>query len=195
MCVIANSSMCSSLQDMLLHNHTLHYLDVTWPLISCPCLSSLIASLKGNTSLQGLSVPILLLPYTNELMVTFFDVVSQKNNITQLKVDFVVDQHSMQSLGIFIDLGLPIVTTILKSHKTIRLLSIMCRGRITITFNWRKIAQDFFETIFRHPLLEYIVIDTLDLNLKKHFEKGTERDIHCSTQTIPTTETTTCDNV
>ena len=89
------------------------------------------AGLRHNTSLQQLSVSIPL----NEEIRTFINVISQKNNLTELKVNFKPDQSYSNCSDeekkqimtpLFYEQGLPAVTNMLQSHTTIRLLRIEC---------------------------------------------------------------------
>ena len=149
-----------SVQDMLTQNQTLKYLEIYFP---SSFLSFLTTGLRHNTSLQQLSVSIPL----NEEIRTFINVISQKNNLTELKVNFKPDQSysncsekkKVQIMTpLFYEQGLPAVTNMLQSHTTIRLLRIECRG---INYessqpNWIELVQHLYETIFIHPSLEYI---------------------------------------
>ena len=88
---VYTSSMGTSLQDMLTQNQTLKYLQINddrFQSIPSSFLSFLTTGLRHNTSLQQLSVFIPL----NEEIRTFINVISQKNNLTELKVDFNPDQ-------------------------------------------------------------------------------------------------------
>uniref|UniRef100_A0A1X7T9A2 Uncharacterized protein n=1 Tax=Amphimedon queenslandica TaxID=400682 RepID=A0A1X7T9A2_AMPQE len=91
---VDTSSMGTSLQDMLTQNQTLKYLEINneWDINNIPSsfLSFLTTGLRHNTSLQQLSVSIPL-PLNEEIR-TFINVISQKNNLTELKVNFKLDQ-------------------------------------------------------------------------------------------------------
>ena len=167
------SSMGTSLQDMLTQNQTLKYLEidddvklVMPPSIRIPSsfLSFLTTGLRHNTSLQQLSVSIPL----NEEIGTFINVISQKNNLTELKVNFKLDQsysncsYNEKMTLLFYEQGLPAVTNMLQSHTTIRLLRIECEdiNEESSQPNWIELVQHLYETIFIHPSLEYIEIDT-----------------------------------
>ena len=167
---VYTSSMGTSLQDMLTQNQTLKYLEINndwYSVISIPSsfLSFLTTGLRHNTSLQQLSVSIPL----NEEIRTFINVISQKNNLTELKVKFIPDQSYSNCswkekeqimTPLFYEQVLPAVTNMLQSHTTIRLLRIECRD---INYkssqpNWIELVQHLYETIFIHPSLEYIEI-------------------------------------
>ena len=164
------SSMGTSLQDMLTQNQTLKYLEINIVNIDgcsgsesdipipSSFLSSLTTGLRYNTSLQQLSVFIPL----NEEIRTFINVISQKNNLTELEVNFIPDQLYINSnrkekeqimTPLFYEQVLPAVTNMLQSHTTIRLLRIVCSGiNHSSQSNW---IEHLYETIFIHPSLEY----------------------------------------
>uniref|UniRef100_A0A1X7TU82 NACHT domain-containing protein n=1 Tax=Amphimedon queenslandica TaxID=400682 RepID=A0A1X7TU82_AMPQE len=130
-------------------------------------LSFLTTGLRHNTSLQQLSVSIPL----NEEITTFINVISQKNNLIELKVNFKLDQSYSNCSGeekkqimtpLFYEQGLPAVTNMLQSHTTIRLLRIECWdiNKESSRPNWIELVQHLYETIFIHPSLEYIEINT-----------------------------------
>ena len=187
---VYTSSMGTSLQDMLTQNQTLKYFEfdsykgsiiirMDWyrhiPIPSS-FLSFLTTGLRHNTSLQQLSVYIPL----NEEIRTFINVISQKNNLTELKVNFKPDQSYsncskeekerimthlfyFQGLPLFYEQVLPAVTNMLQSHTAIRLLRIECRDIYYYESsqpNWIELVQHLYETIFIHQSLEYIEIDT-----------------------------------
>ena len=107
----------------------------------------------------------------NEEIRTFINVISQKNNLTELKVNFIPDQSYSNCSDeekkqimtpLFYEQGLPAVTNMLQSHTTIRLLGIECRdiNEESSQPNWIELVQHLYETIFIHPSLEYIEINT-----------------------------------
>ena len=166
---VYTSSMGTSLQDMLTQNQTLKYLEINNDsykvTIPSSFLSFLTTGLRHNTSLQQLSVSIPL----NEEIRTFINVISQKNNLTELKVNFEQDQSYSNCsyeekkqimTPLFYEQGLPAVTNMLQSHTTIRLLRIVCEyiNEESSQPNWIELVQHLYETIFIHPSLEYIEI-------------------------------------
>ena len=166
---VYTSSMGTSLQDMLTQNQTLKYLEINNDDIPIPSsfLSFLATCLRHNTSLQQLSVSIPL----NEEIRTFINVISQKNNLTELKVNFKREQSYSNCskeekkqimTPLFYEQVLPAVTNMLQSHTTIRLLRIECRdiNKKSSQPNWIELVQHLYETIFIHPSLEYIEINT-----------------------------------
>ena len=167
---VYTSSMGTSLQDMLTQNQTLKYLEINNDWYSdIPIPSSFLSFLttgpRHNTSLQQLSVSIPL----NEEIRTFINVISQKNNLTELKVNFTLDQSysncseekkkQIKTL-LFYEQVLPAVTNMLQTHITIRLLRIECRGinNELSQPNWIELVQNMYETIFIHPSLKCIHI-------------------------------------
>uniref|UniRef100_A0A1X7T738 NACHT domain-containing protein n=1 Tax=Amphimedon queenslandica TaxID=400682 RepID=A0A1X7T738_AMPQE len=167
------NSMGTSLQDMLTQNQTLKYLEINNQQFSIPIPSSFLSFLTsglGHNRLQQLSVSIPL----NQEIKKFLYGISQKNNLTELKVNFKPDQpycnysdeEKVQIMTrLYYELGLPAVTNMLQSHTTIRLLKIECRD---INYelrepNWEKLAQNLYKTIFIHPSLEYIEIEYTSL--------------------------------
>uniref|UniRef100_A0A1X7T196 NACHT domain-containing protein n=1 Tax=Amphimedon queenslandica TaxID=400682 RepID=A0A1X7T196_AMPQE len=170
---VYTSSMGTSLQDMLTQNQTLKYLKINskWlelnTHIPSSFLSFLTTGLRHNTSLQQLSVSIPL----NEEIRTFINVISQKNNLTELEVNFEPDQSYSNCseeekkqimTPLFYEQVLPAVTNMLQSHATIRLLKIECWyiNDKSSQPNWIELVQHLYETIFIHPSLEYIEIYT-----------------------------------
>ena len=167
---VYTSSMGTSLQDMLTQNQTLKYLEINddrYSGIPSSFLSFLTTGLRHNTSLQQLSVSISL----NVEIRTFINVISQKNNLTELKVNFNpvqsysnCSEEEMKQImtPLFYEQVLPAVTNMLQSHTTIRLLRIKCRdiNNESSQPNWIELVQHLYETIFIHPSLEYIEIDT-----------------------------------
>uniref|UniRef100_A0A1X7T550 Uncharacterized protein n=1 Tax=Amphimedon queenslandica TaxID=400682 RepID=A0A1X7T550_AMPQE len=174
---VYTSSMGTSLQDMLTQNQTLKYLEIKkwfsiFHGIPSSFLSFLITGLRHNTSLHQLNVSIPL----NEEIRTFINIISQKNNLTELTVYFIPDQSYSNCseeekkqimTSLFYKQVLPAVTNMLQSHTTIRLLSIACTD-INIEssqLNWIELVQHLYETIFIHPSLEYIEIDIIASHL------------------------------
>ena len=167
---VYTSSMGTSLQDMLTQNQTLKYLEINndeWYIKNIPSLflSFLTTGLRHNTSLQQLSVFIPL----NEEIRPFINVISQKNNLTELEVNFKPDQSYSNCswkekkqimTPLFYEQVLPAVTNMLQSHTTIRLLWIECEhiNEVSSQPNWIELVQHLYGTIFIHPSLEYIEI-------------------------------------
>ena len=185
---VYTSSMGTSLRDMLTQNQTLKYLEInndntldskapqiydkiytqsySDKCIPSSFLSFLTTGLRHNTSLQQLSASIPL----NEEIKTFINVISQKNNLTELKVNFTFDQSHMYCCSMeeieqimalsFYEQLLPAVTNMLQSHTTIKILRMECR-RIDNGLsqpNWIELVHHIHETIYNHPSLEYILI-------------------------------------
>ena len=171
--VYTSSAVGTSLQDLLTQNQTLKYLQINneqYPIpipIPSSFLSFLTTGLIHNTSLQQLRVPIPL--SINEEIRTFINVISQKNNLTELQVSFRLDQsysncsreEKIQIMtSLYYEQLLPAVTNMLQSHTTIRILWIHCWEGLNESSepNWIELVQHLYETIFIHPSLEYIKI-------------------------------------
>ena len=201
--VYTSSAVGTSLQDMLTQNQTLKYLEIDG-LIRSSFLSFLTTGLIHNTSLQQLRVPITL--PINEEIGTFINVISQKNNLTELQVTFRLDYQSYSNCSwkereqimtpLYYEQLLPAVTNMLQSHTTIRILGIHCRAlNDSSQPNWIELVQHLYETIFIHPSLEYIKIsgypkplllkDTLENQKKTLIERHRKEQPH---RPIPTVD-------
>ena len=173
------SSIGNSLRDMLTLNQTIQYLEIDpqyrYSHISSTYLSYLTTGLSYNNSLQELSVYIPLSHTNNQqLLQTYFNVISQKYNLTELKVYFTLDQsysncsfEEMRQImtSLYYEQGLPLVTNMLKLHITIRLLHVQC---YSIKYHlsqsqWIDSIKHLLQTIFLHPSLEYIRIQWTQL--------------------------------
>ena len=162
-------SMGTSLQNMLILNQTIKYLEIECLIVisNGTYLSSLITGLSHNTSLQELSIFIPLSDTSNEQIRTFLNVISQKTHLTELKLHFTPDQsfsyHDMKWASLFYEQVLPLVTNMLELHTTIRLLQIKYwYMRVVISsppINGIEPMQQFFKAIFLHPSLEYVEIE------------------------------------
>ena len=168
-------SMGPSLQDMLIVNKTIEFFEIDHDdftnTIPNTYLSFLTSGLSHNTSLQELSVSIPL-SYTNyEQITTLFNVISHKNKLTELKVRFKLDQtyesnycsyeeRKQIMIPLFYEQGLPLITNMLKSHTTMRLLYIQCDyfDNQLSQPNWIEVSQHFCQTTFLHPTIQYIGI-------------------------------------
>ena len=174
------SSIGNSLRDMLTLNKTIQCLEIDllyikyFTHISSTYLSYLTTGLSYNNSLQELSVHIPLSHTNNQQLQTYFNVISQKYNLTELKVYFTLDQsysncsdeEEEQILtSLYYEQGLPLVTNMLKLHTTIRLLHVQCYdiNRYLSQSQWIDSIKNLLQTIFLHPSLEYIRIERTQL--------------------------------
>ena len=170
------SSIGNSLRDMLIQNKTIQCLEIG-PLrkyISSTYLSYLTTGLSYNNSLQELSVLIPLSHTNDQQLQTYFNVISQKYNLTELKVYFTLDQSYSNCSDkdkepiltlLYYEQGLLLVTNMLKLHTTIRLLYVRCYY-INISLSqsqWIDSIKHLLQAIFLHPSLEYIRIDMTQL--------------------------------
>ena len=157
-----------SLQDMLEKNNTIEYLEIIIYIddISSDYLSFLTTGLSHNTSLKELSVPIPLSNTNCEQLKTFFNTIH--SHITELELQFRLDKSCVSNdcsyekiqQTLFYEQGLPLITKMLQSHTTMKLLRINCRSVHDELSqpNWIKETQDFCQTVFHHPTLQYVRI-------------------------------------
>ena len=169
-------TVCTSLKDMLAKNQTIQCLaiEIAVNFVQSMYLSYLTTGLSCNNSLQELSVPILFPLTNNQLLETCVNIISQKYNITKLKLHLTLDQYYVLMLGqygamnmtsLYYEQGLPLVTNILNSHKTIRLLQVQSFSideRLSKP-HWRDSIQQLFQAVLSHPSLEYIGIEQTQL--------------------------------
>ena len=171
-------SMGSSLQDMLTLNKTIECFEIDHDdytsTIPSTYMSFLTTGLSHNTSLQELSVPIPLSDTNYEQITTIFNVISHKNKLTKLKVNFILDQSYVSSdckyekrrqimTSLFYEQGLPLFTDMSKSHTTMRLFRIQCKDidDALSQLNWIELTQHFWQTVFLHHTVQYIGIKSL----------------------------------
>ena len=155
----------NSIQDMLAKNRTLKCLEIDndrYRNLSSSFLSFLTTGLRYNTSLQQLCVSIPL----NKEIETFTNVISRKNNLIELKVNFKLDlsysncseegkEQIMTSL--FYEQALPAVTDMLQSHTTIKLLRLKLDYVHALSSSkWIDPVQHLSKSINNHPSLEYV---------------------------------------
>ena len=186
-----------SLQDMLTRNQTLQYLDIE--ITNTAFMPFLITGLKNNTSLQQLAISIqLLYSDDDDELKTFFNVISQKSNLTELDLTFFFvplhhlikfqfqEMERMERMErmeqlitpLFCEQVLPAVTSMLQSHTTMRLLELKYRGIIKINYKTTHIfhfsmctdLDQFRKTIFNHISLEYVSIQG-EVILEKTFKE------------------------
>ena len=195
------SSIGNSLRDMLTLNQTIQCLEIDPPYryyythISSTYLSYLTTGLSYNNSLQELSVLIPLSHTNNQQLQTYFNVISQKYNLTELKVYFTLelsyrncsDEEKEQIMtSLYYEQGLPLVTNMLKLHTTIRLLHVQCRfiNSDLSQSQWIDSIKHLLQTIFLHPSLEYIRIkwtqllqDTFKVQKKTLIDKRKQQQL------------------
>ena len=122
--------------------------------------------MNSINSIQQLIIPIYL-PVTNKQLRNIFTAISQKDNITELEVEFKLDQsyysyiYSKETIlmkTIFYEQVLPVIRDMLRSHRTIKFLRIACRylneSKDTKT---KPITNLFYQTRFHS--LEQLEID------------------------------------
>ena len=172
-------SIGNSLRDMLILNQTIQCLEIDQPYhyshISSTYLSYLTTGLSYNNSLQELSVLIPLSHTNNQQLQTYFNVISQKYHLTELKIYFALDQaysnycsdkeKTQIMTSLYYEQGLPLVTNMLKLHTTIRLLHVECYyiNSYLSQSQWIDSIKHLLQIIFLHPSLEYIRMKTTQL--------------------------------
>ena len=163
-------TICTSLKDMLAKNQTIQCLAIEIAVNFVQSMSFIMSylttGLSCNNSLQELSVPIPLPHINNEQLQTYFNVISQKYNLTKLKLNLTVDQYYVSTYpSLYYEQVLPLVTNILNSHKTIRLLHVQSFSidNRSPQPHWRKSIQQLFQAVLSHPSLEYIGIERTQL--------------------------------
>ena len=135
-------------------------------------ISIITAGIMNTNCLQQLTIPIYL-PVPNREIKKFFAVLSEKNNITELEVEFKLDPYGRMHheetkimKTIFYEQVLPAIRNMLRSHRTIKFLRINCRylnesNKIDAT----PIEDLFYDTPFHS--LEQLEIDRSDKNSNK----------------------------
>ena len=173
--LVFTEGMNISLKDMLKRNKTLQFLEIITP--SCissnvpdfpvpiSFLSHVTAGLRRNTSLKQLGLPITL--PVNEQVKTFFDVITQKGNLTDIQVYYLADQSCSNCsveekkaimTPLFYEQGLPVISGMLKAHATIK-LRVECEYLDkSVQPNWEEPTVNFCESVYLHPSLEYLEI-------------------------------------
>ena len=193
---VFKSSLGNSLQAMLALNQALKYLEIgnskNNVFVPNSIMPSLITGLKDNASLQQLTLPISL--PINEEIKTFIDVISQKINLIEVHITFILDGQIKENKDkmiahMFYEQVLPPITDMLRLHSTMKLLGIQCIiNHSASNKSERDLVKNFFNTIYNHPSLEYVKIGTgceiVPLNLryvqKRALKKHKEEQVHRS---------------
>ena len=173
-----------SLQDMLTVNKTLKYFEIIshYPNMFMPFLTT---GLFHNTNLQGLSLVIPLSDTNYRGTMDFFNVIAHKDELMELKVNFILDEQYEPLLDIektcqlfcvtkgvrdineetkqiltilFHEQGLRLITKVLEFHTHLRFLHINTLINKSYDPDWIRPTQYFWQTIFSHPSLQYIGI-------------------------------------
>ena len=178
------------LQHMLQHNKTIQYFHIVpyhssyeqLSFGSSNYLSYLTNGLSHNTSLQKLMVPI---PLSSDIKYVkhFFDVISQKT-VTELYITFVLDQtykewywvrQEREMRTLLCNYGLPLVTEMLDSHNTMRLLELSALPHglplSSLKQEEKEMIQNFYDTVLRHPSLQYVEIYNVSSDLRMILKK------------------------
>uniref|UniRef100_A0A1X7VPV0 Uncharacterized protein n=1 Tax=Amphimedon queenslandica TaxID=400682 RepID=A0A1X7VPV0_AMPQE len=141
-------------------------------------MSIITTGIMHNTGLQQLSIPVFL-PITNEQMRRFLNVISQTDNITELKVVFQLDQtlsFSNDEKGImktfFYEQILPDIFDMLRSHATIKTMSIVCNYLYESSDTNTTAIEDFFHRTPFPSLQQLEIKRTGDISMIKTFKKN-----------------------
>ena len=203
-----SDSVGPSLQNMLTLNQTIEYLAIDYAsdFISSSFVSFLTTGLSCNNSLQGLSVPIPLPEHMltghesdEERTIAFFNVVSQKDNLTKVEVYFIntslqytqllmVQGMYFKNGGFYHEQVLPLITEMLKLHKTIKILKLHVQSKYYYNnpqLKSTEIAQKFWQIVFSHSSLEHIGI-TWSHDLEHTFKSQEKTLIEMYNQLRPT---------
>ena len=164
----------TSLQNMLAHNQTLQCLRIS--IMNNAYLPFLRTGLQKNNSLQQLAISIELYPDNDNELITFLNVISEKKNLTELDLYFIIDSllHLEKNVKLelrktlFHEQVLPAIKDMLQSHTTMRVLEMEFSGIIDTDAFVRTIQishhtctdqfRSFYKTIFNHASLEYVSI-------------------------------------
>ena len=148
--ILADDNVGVSLQDMIKENRKIQYLELNRALglyrsedyIPSAYLPYLTAGLEHNSTLQGLSIPLLLSNKCADQITNFFGVTSNKKNLTELNLDLFCDQCDKQSTDeetahtsdrhsfeeeltkLYISLILPLIINLLKKNIRMKLFQI-----------------------------------------------------------------------
>ena len=195
-----------SLQNMLTLNQTIEYLaiDSAMDIISSSYVLFLTTGLSCNNSLKGLSVPIPLSQYRQTVLESdeertkdFFSVISQKDNLTEFEVYFTITsfwaqqpllQKYLKNNKFYHKQGLPLITELLKLHKTIKILKLHMKD---VCYSneprpkYTEIAPKFWQIVFSHSSLEHIGI-TWSPVLEHTFKSQEKTLIEMHSQLRPT---------
>ena len=174
-----------SLQDMLQHNNSLQYFHILPPdnryditkFGSDKYLCYLSNGISDNIGLEELRVPIPLSSNCEKLN-NFFDDISQKTKITNLTLNYVLNKEGHQAdrkaeetnlIKLCYEFGLPLVTRLLLSHPTIKLLKLVHNtNTFDVSVPFEPVITDFYNAAFDHPSLEYVEMIVYDNQILKN---------------------------
>jgi hypothetical protein len=159
-------------------------------------LSHVTSGLVDNASLEGLSVPIPLSPSNNEQIDEFFNVVSKKKNLTELKVIFILDKLSDSNNTIntieekeqiiklmYYKHSLESLTNVITSNSFMRMLDVKytIKSDLSPPNSIEHAVEKLYQSIFFHSSLEYVgicgspvledILETQKKALTKHQRK------------------------
>ena len=176
----------NNLRDMLTLNQTMQSLEINTSYhdndhmtISSTYLPYLTTGLSCNNSLQELIVDIPLSHSNSQQLKTYFNIISQKHNITKLKVYLTLDQsysncsfEEMRKvmISLYCEKVLPLITEMINLHTTIRILHVRCNHYfidnivvLSQSHHWIPSIKHLLQSIFLHRSLQYIELERTQL--------------------------------
>ena len=183
--ILADDNVGISLQDMIKENRKIQYLELDLVFepdyIPNTYLPYLIAGLEHNSTLQGLYTPLPLSKTCTEQITNFFEVMSNRQTLTELNLGLFRDQCDNQSTDeetehtsdrepseeeltkLYISLLLPLVINLLKKNIRMRLFQIrFCSFNKKIPEKGKTpTALELMWTACFHPSLKYFGAPTL----------------------------------
>ena len=191
--ILADDNVGISLQDMIKENRKIQYLELDLVFepdyIPNTYLPYLIAGLEHNSTLQGLYTPLPLSKTCTEQITNFFEVMSNRQTLTELNLDLFRDQCDNQSTDeetthtsdrqpseeeltkLYISLLLPLIINLLKKNIRMKLFKIRFGSFDKKIPEKEKTptALELMWTACFHPSLKYFGAPTLlsdDDNIK-----------------------------
>ena len=209
--ILADDNVGISLQDMIKENRKIQYLELD--LVSEPnyipntYLPYLIAGLEHNSTLQGFDTPLPLSKTCTELITNFFEVISNRQTLTELNLDLFRDQCDNQSTDeetahtsdrqpseeeltkLYISLLLPLIINLLKKNIRMKLFQIrFCSFEKKISEKEETpTALELMWTACFHPSLKYFGAPSLLSNDEE--KKVILEAIHTRGTRVPSVDT------
>ena len=191
--LILNPIVGNRLEAMLKKNATLQCFEVeTYKLgyeVPIEFVSLMANGLKCSTNIQQLMIPIAISPHENDVQTFLYDIFHMKHlKELQLEIYQAAGLKKMTATD-FCKQALPAFTKMLQLKKPIRSLSMTIQFDIQLIYpeEWKRVEQ-FYETIFLHPTLEYVeVISSSSSIIEEIFEEQQKAMIakHKKKQPIP----------
>ena len=191
--LILNPVVGNRLKAMLKKNATLQCFEVeTHKLgfkVPIEFVSLMANGLKCNTNIQQLMIPIAISPHENDVQTFLYDIFHMKHlKELQLKIYQAAGLKEMTAID-FCKQALPTFTEMLQLKKPIRSLSMNIRFDIEYIgpAEWKTVEQ-FYETVFLHPTLEYVEVISSSSSIIEEIFKAQQKAMiakHKKKQPIP----------